>query len=89
MHFLSSQDPDKKKTPTTKLLASEIAAGVSSYSFFFSSLIYFSLNQKVTGMYSVCAKFCAGHSDTKMGRTKSRAQDAQNVVGGADEETSQ
>ena len=35
MHFLSSQDPDKKKTPTTNLLASEIAAGVSSYSFFF------------------------------------------------------
>ena len=35
MHFLSSQDPDKKKTPTTNLFASEIAAGVSSYSFFF------------------------------------------------------
>lgn len=34
-------------------------------------------------------KFCAGHSDTKMRRTKSWAQDAQNVVGGADEETSQ
>lgn len=50
--------------------------------FFFFSLIYFSLNQRVTGMYSVCAKFCAGHSDTKMGKTKSWAQDAQNVVGG-------
>ena len=72
MHFLSSQDPDKKKTPTTNLFASEIAAGVSSYSFFFFfSLIYFSLNQKVTGMHLVCAKFCAGRSDTKMGRTKS------------------
>lgn len=35
MHFLSSQDFDKKKTPTTNLFASEIAAGVSSYSFFF------------------------------------------------------
>ena len=57
--------------------------------FFFFSLIYFSLNQKVTGMHLVCAKFCAGRSDTKMGRTKSWPQDAQNVVGGADEETSQ
>ena len=73
MHFLSSQDPDKKKTPTTNLFASEIAAGVSSYSFFFffSSLIYFSSNQKVTGMHLLCAKFCSGHSDTKMHRTKS------------------
>lgn len=73
MHFLSSQDPDKKKTPTTNLFASEIAAGVSSYSlsFFFFQFDFFSLNQKVTGMHLVCAKFCAGHRDTKMGRTKS------------------
>lgn len=88
MHFLSSQDPDKKKTPTTKLLASEIAAGVSSYSFFFQfDLLQF--EPESDWYVLMCAKFCAGHSDTKMGRTKSRAQDAQNVVGGADEETSQ
>ena len=39
--------------------------------FFFFQFDFFSLNQKVTGMHLVCAKFCAGHRDTKMGRTKS------------------
>ena len=43
MHFLSSQDFDKKKTPTTNLFASEIAAGVSSYSFFFFFFLQFDL----------------------------------------------